>query len=561
MNAALKYVYFLSASLLVGAWLISNHYSPWSAFYNEWLSALAMLVLAGAVLSNRVSLSLARPAIFVLLIACIPFIQYAFGLIYFLGDAFITTSYLLGLGLSIVIGANLMRAWGEHFVEALAWACLFGAMASVVLALHQWLGTQQLGTWLMDIPPNGRPYANLGQPNNLATLFSLGLAAALYLRERGQLGLLVLTLLALMLFAGIAMTRSRMGILAIIVMAGWIVWGHKKFGLRCSVFEVVSGVAVFAVLWAAWPMASEWLYFSAESTMSRLQGVFSGQIRIVLWQQLLDAIARQPIFGYGWNQVSAAQVAVVAEYPNVVPVEYGHNLFIDLLIWNGVPLGVMIVLAMAGWFVMQVRNINSPGVWFAMLFILLIGTHGMVELPHAYAYFLLPAGLCIGILSAQEFFHFNFSRRIYAGFVALSAIIVSWIFVEYRVIEADHRLMRFESIGIERRPADAVAPNVVLLTQLEEFIRFARTEAREGMTDEELRWMEQVAHRYPYPPALMRYTLALGLNNRPEEAALELRRLQKSQPADQFKEVRDVWPSLVGLYPQLGKVKLPIDGT
>lgn len=561
MDAALKYVYFLSAPLLIGAWLIPNHYSPWNAFYNEWTAALAMLALAVAVLSNREPLSLARPAILVLLVACVPFIQYAFGLIDFLGDAFITTSYLLGLGLSIVIGTNLARAWGERFVEALAWVCLLGAMASVALALHQWLGLQQLGVWLMDTPPNGRAYANLGQPNNLATLFCLGLAAALYLRERGQLGLLVLTLLALMLFAGIAMTRSRMGILAIIVMAGWIVLGHRKFGLRCSVFEVLSGVAVFAVLWAGWPMVSEWLYLSAESTMSRLQGIFSGQVRIVLWQQLLDAVGRQPIFGYGWNQVSAAQVAVVAEYPNVVPVEYGHNLFIDLLIWNGVPLGGMIVLAMAGWFVMQVRQINSPGAWFAMLFILLIGTHGMVELPHTYAYFLLPAGLCIGILSTQEFVPFKLSRRIYAGFVALSVVIVGWIFVEYRVIEADHRLMRFESIGIERRPADAVAPNVVLLTQLEEFIRLARTEAREGMADEELRWMEQVAHRYPYPPALMRYALALGLNNRPEEAALELRRLQQIQATGQFKEVRDVWPSLVSLYPQLGKVTLPTDGT
>lgn len=557
MNAALKYVYFLSAPMLIGAWLISNHYPPWAAFYNEFFAVLAIFALAVAVFSNREPLSLPRPAILALLVASVPFIQFAFGLIDFLGDALITTGYLVGLGLSIVIGANLVRAWGERFVEALAWVCLLGAIASVVLALHQWLGLEQLGIWLMDMPPNGRPYANLGQPNNLATLFGLGLAAAIYLRERGWFGLFVLALLALMLIAGFAMTRSRTAILALSVMAGWIVWGHRQFGLRCSVAEVMAGVAVFAVLWAGWPTVSGWLYLGAEPTVARLQGTFTGEIRLVLWQQLLDAVWRQPIFGYGWNQVSAAQVAVVAEYPNIAPAEYAHNLVIDLLVWNGVPLGGMIVLAMAGWFVMQMRRINSPESWFALLFILLIVTHGMVELPHAYAYFLLPAGLCVGILSRQERVAFNLSRRTYAAVVAMSVVVAGWIFVEYQKIEADHQLMRFESIGLEQRSADSVAPKVVLLTQLEAFIRFARTQAREGMTEEELRWMEQVAHRYPYPPALMRYALALGLNHRPQEAALELRRLKQIQPAARFEEVRDVWPSLLIRYPRLGKVALP----
>lgn len=319
----------------------------------------------------------------------------------------------------------------------------------------------------------------------------------------------------------------------------------------------MAGVAVFAVLWAGWPTVSGWLYLGAEPTVARLQGTFTGEIRLVLWQQLLDAVWRQPIFGYGWNQVSAAQVAVVAEYPNIAPAEYAHNLVIDLLVWNGVPLGGMIVLAMAGWFVMQMRRINSPESWFALLFILLIVTHGMVELPHAYAYFLLPAGLCVGILSRQERVAFNLSRRTYAAVVAMSIVVAGWIFVEYQKIEADHQLMRFESIGLEQRSADSVAPKVVLLTQLEAFIRFARTQAREGMTEEELRWMEQVAHRYPYPPALMRYALALGLNHRPQEAALELRRLKQIQPAARFEEVRDVWPSLLIRYPRLGKVALP----
>lgn len=561
MKISLNVAYLLPMLLLVGAWLVSNHYPPWSAFYNEFFAVLALLALALTGVIAWHAFSIPGPAVLVGLLACIPLIQFGFGLIDFLGDAIIAASFLGALALSIVVGANMQQFGGARSVDALAWACLLGAVISVFLAFHQWLGLQQLGIWLMDMPPYGRPYANLGQPNNLATLLCLGLAAALYLRERGQFGRAVLALLAVMLLAGIAMTRSRTAILAILVMAGWIFWGRRRLGLKCSAVETVSGVVMFAVLWAGWPAVSDWLHLSAESTVGRLQGTFTGEIRLVLWQQLLDAVWRQPMTGYGWNQVSAAQVAVIAEYPNVAPAEYSHNLVIDLLVWNGVPLGAMIVLVMAGWLVMQMRSIKSAESWFALLFILLIGTHGMVELPHAYAYFLLPAGLCIGILCRQQAIAFSLPRPAYAGLVAASIVVSGWIFVEYQTIEADYRLMRFESIGLERRSADAVAPKVVLLTQLQDFIRFARTEATEGMTNEEIHWMERVAHRYPYPPALMRYALALGMNHRPEEAALELRRLKQIQPAERFGEVRDAWPSLVKRYPQLGNVSLPSGGT
>lgn len=559
MNASLKFTHLLPALLLVGGWLASNHYPPWGAFYNEFLAVLALLVLAMISVAQRQPLVLPGPAALVLLLALVPLVQFGLGLIDFLGDAVIAACYLGVLALSIVVGSDLRRLWGARFVEALAWVCLVGAMASVVLALHQWLGLQQFGVWLMDVPPNGRPYANLGQPNNLATLFCMGVASAIYLRERGQFGLLVMALIALVLFVGIAMTRSRTAILALLVMAVWVVSKRKRLGLRCSVAEVVSGLAVFALLWTGWSTVSGWLHLSAESTMTRLQGTFSGEIRLVLWQQLLDAVWRQPLAGYGWNQVSVAQMAVISEYPNLVPAEYAHNVLIDLLVWNGVPLGGLAVLAVTGWFAFQVRNLDSLESWFALLFVLLLATHSMVELPHAYAYFLIPAGVCVGILSQQQRALISLPVKTYAMFVALSVVMTAWIFVEYQKIEANHRLMRFESIGLEQRAADARTPDVVLLTQLEAFIRFARTEAREGMSEEEIRWMGKVAHRYPFPPAIMRYALALGFNHRPQEASLELHRLKRIQPADRFDEVRSVWPSLVGRYPQLGKVVLPAD--
>ena len=181
----------------------------------------------------------------------------------------------------------------------------------------------------------------------------------------------------------------------------------------------------------------------------------------------------------------------------------------------------------------------------------------MFEYPHAYAYFLLPIGLCLGII---EFPHATNAPRlprwafVMATLVGLALIIAT--FFEYQRVESDHRLMRLESAGIERRQPLSKAPDVVMLTQLREFIRFARTEAREGMSEDEIDWMRKVAHRYPYPPALFRYALALGLNRHPREAEIELQRLKQLHPRF-YAGARIDWQSVVKKYPQLAQIVFP----
>lgn len=560
MSFPLKLVCLVSALLLGGGWLTPNHYAPWASFYNEFPVALSLLMAAMAVYWTRQQITLPRPALLVGLLAMVPLAQYGAGLISFLGDAVMAATYLAALALSIVVGYALTRYRGTRFVDVFAWVSLLAAFVSLVLALHQWLGLQQLGVWLMDLPPGGRPYANLAQPNNLSTLFSLGLISAMYLRERGQFGTMVLALFALLLLAGLSMTRSRTAIFIVIVIAGWVFWGRKQFGLKCSPLEVLVASVMFAVLWAGWPTVSDWLYLSAESTFSRMQAMYTGEIRWVLWQQLLDALWRQPLFGYGWNQVSVAQMAVVADYPNVTATEYAHNIVLDVLIWNGVILGGVVLVATGWWLIARIRQVDSPVGWFSVLFVLIIGTHGLFEYPHAYLFFLLPTGGCVGMLCHESSTPMlQIPRGVYALTVALGIVLFGWLFVEYQTIETDYRLMRFEAIGIERRSPQSVAPKVVLLTQQQEFIKFVRAQAREGMTADELQWMRTVAHRYASPPALMRYALALGLNQRYEEAALELRRLKKIQHRDRFDEVRINWEGLVSQYPQLAKVALPAD--
>ncbi|WP_332674278.1 Wzy polymerase domain-containing protein [Aromatoleum sp.] len=114
-----------------------------------------------------------------------------------------------------------------------------------------------------------------------------------------------------------------------------------------------------------------------------------------------------------------------------------------------------------------------------------------------------------------------------------------------------------QAAGLESRTLPDEATPVTLLTQLEEFARFARTEAQEKMSPSELTRLEHVAHRYPYPPALFRYALALGLNHKYEEAEVELLRLKKLHPIARMDEAREGWATLTKRYPQLSNVVVP----
>lgn len=519
---------------------------------------MGLLALALALYVGRKSLLLPPAALFIVCSSLIPLAQFAFGQISFFGDALIAACYLVALGSSVVLGFNAVRVWGASRVnDVMAWVVLVGALVSVMLATYQWLGLTQFGVWLMDSPP-GRVYANLAQPNNLATLFCLGLAGAIYLRERELFGRSVLALLAVLLFAGVAMTRSRAALMIATLIAGWILWGRGRCGLKGTLSEVIVGGLIFTLMWLGWAELSNLLYLDAEPSIVRLQTMLGGELRLLLWQQMLDALSLQPLAGFGWGQVSVAQMAVVTDYPPTSPIEYAHNFMLDILIWNGWVLGGLLLVAVGWWVMGAIREVNSSSAWFALLVVMVVGLHGMFELPHAYLYFLLPVGLCVGVVCHENGAKaFVIPRMAYAFVVALASIATVWVVADYKTIELDYRLMRFEAMGIERRDPGAIAPHVTLLTNQREFIKFARTQAREGMPKAEIMWMEKVAHRYSSAPALLRYALALGLNDQPELAALELKRLKHIYPVMGFDEVRRNWAALVAQYPRLEKVEFP----
>ena len=133
--------------------------------------------------------------------------------------------------------------------------------------------------------------------------------------------------------------------------------------------------------------------------------------------------------------------------------------------------------------------------------------------------------------------------------------LTAWIAVEYMRIEEASRQGLMVMAGYAR---SATPPDVQLLDGPREYIRLWKTEARSGMAADELEWMRNVVERNPSPPALLRFALATGVNDRPQDAADTLVRLCNMHRTARCDEGRQSWAQLQSQYPVLNAIAYPL---
>jgi hypothetical protein len=245
-----------------------------------------------------------------------------------------------------------------------------------------------------------------------------------------------------------------------------------------------------------------------------------------MWRLLVDATTQAPWLGYGWLQVGAAQLEVAELHPPAAEFwMHGHNLFLELILWCGYPLGLGLSVLLVYWLAGRARRIVSVEGWLALMAVLVFGVHAMLELPHHYAYFLLPVGLWIGqieLAASPAATQTNRAVRSRLAPALLGAVMMLAIWRDYAAVEEDFRRVRFEFLRIGPAHSGPPAPSAPYLSGLTGFLRFARTEPVAGMSDKQMAEVGAAAKRYPYAPSLYRWARALALNGRLSEARLVL---------------------------------------
>ena len=492
------------------SWLAYDHYRPWINFHSEWLAFFGLLGLGLGLLP---SFSLPRISLWIAGIALLPWLQYAGGIVVFGGDAWMASLYLLGLAGAVGIGYAGSRSWIHSLWIA--------ALVSTAIGVAQWFNLEGVlwGGFAVAVEQGDRAMGNLGQANQLATLLLLGMVALIYALERGVMQRGVVGIAIAFLTLGLILSQSRSGMVGAVVAALW--WMVRT---RHRVHRVAIGtwVVLFVIGTLALPYVSEAL---RGASVRGLQTTAPISQRWDLWQQIGHAIAQSPWWGYGWNQTPSAQAAGAIAHPDAILGGYAHNGIIDLLAWNGIPLGLGLCGMVAYWWISRLRQARTPHAVGAIAGLLVITIHSLLEYPFAYAYFLITTGLLIGVVEAEiaSAAPLRLSRRAAMAGLAVVLPLGLWTGYEYHRIEEDFRVVRYRAMGItDYAPADYQLSSPVLLTQLDALLQSHSMAVRATMPDADVQLLGATARRFADPIVWCRYTQALAWKGRKSNVPHEL---------------------------------------
>jgi len=542
------------------AWLVYDHYPPWVNFHSEALAlvGIGLLVLSRCLYLRSVTALAPRLVWWVMAVALLPWLQYLLGISLFAGDALLVSLYLCGLGAAIWLGYSFVAASpdGEAGPAPVFYVLWFVALVSAAIGLLQWLTLQEsLAIYAVQTDAGDRAMGNLGQPNQLATLLLMGMAALAWTFERKRIGRLGLVVGVTFLSMVLVLSQSRAGMLSAIVVAIFLLWKNSATPGRIAPKYVVVWLLAYCTAVFTLPYVHEFLLMGSARSMN----VAVDSARIALWKQMLSAIGQSPWLGYGWNQTLTAQAAGSLAVPGSIPYTYAHNIVLDILAWNGLPFGLLLTAACAYWFVSRMRGATRCNAVYAMACLLPIAVQSMVEYPFAYSYFLLAAGLMVGMVEASHrgIHTTKLKLRWVGGALAIWFVLGSYMIYEYLLIEEDFRIVRFENLRIGHTPANYEVPNIWMLSQMGALLTAGRTQALPGMDVAIVENLRKASLRFSYGSLGLRYALVLGLSGNPAGATKQMILIRAMYGEDYYQASVAVLRLMQAKYPELSHVVTP----
>ena len=305
----------------------------------------------------------------------------------------------------VVAGAGAGR--GPQAVLLFGLFCLGWAVAGV---LNSAIGIVQVfwpglpdGDWIARSGVVGRAVGNLRQPNHLSSLLMWSCVSVLALVELGWLARRWgAALLALFIFT-VVLTASRTGLVSVLLLALWGV-ADRRLSRRTRML-LLAAPMVYALAWwgmSAWAAAGAHRFGGTE----RLAETDLSSSRFGIWANTLSLIRQNPWTGVGFGEFNFAWSLTPFPGRPVAFFDHAHNLPLHLAAEMGLPLAgaVMLLLLGALWHLARAGWAAPPageerrGITLrcALVMVLMIGLHSLLEYPLWYAYFLLPAAWVFG---------------------------------------------------------------------------------------------------------------------------------------------------------------------
>jgi O-antigen ligase len=293
------------------------------------------------------------------------------------------------------------RAAGTDVFVLFCWGWLFAGLANVGVSIVQVFTPEWAdGQWIAASGLVGRAVGNLRQPNHLSSLLMWGSIAVVVLVQLKRLPWSAgAVLLSAMVFA-VVLTASRTGVVSVLLLA---LWGLLD---RRAVPRVRALLIAAPLIYAAgWLAMAQWA--------SRTQQAFGGAARLAetdisssrfaIWADTLTLIKAHPWAGVGWGEFNMAWTLTPLPGRPTAFFDHAHNLPLHLAAELGLPLALAVIALLLGAFGAAAwrawRRDGDDGVARrgAVMVVLMIGLHSLLEYPLWYSYFLLPAAWALGV--------------------------------------------------------------------------------------------------------------------------------------------------------------------
>lgn len=530
--------FLILSVLLILAYLLPYHVYPFNSFYNEWLAILAVPV-GLALVSEQKIVSIRLPWLAMIPVGLIIIIslQTLLGLLTFKCDAILPLAYLISATVAILLGSTIGAK--QHVVKslygALAWAHLVSGLISAAFATLQLLGNETLLmplVMLMKHESAIRPYANLGQTNQLALLFCLSIASTWWLYQHEKLHTTIATGITLCLLWGLILTQSRIGWIIIPLFAFFIwLWRTNSDFKQISIaFSIMMVIGYFGGVFAL-PSLGGLLGTSIQSVAEHAS---ASSARSVLLQQALEISLSHPWFGAGWYEFGAQEVLIGADFAPTQHSQHAHNIVMNFAAELGWPVTIIIFTILGYWFYRcclspKPQKSVSKEVAFSTLFFIGVLVHSLVEFPLWYAYVLIPTSFLLGMVHQEQIGSraIQLPRRYTLCLILLMTVAMTGIASDYRRVVQSYRALGWEIFGLQADEGSTTPPSFTLFPHYYDYFRFAKTTAHEKTSPEEIALMEKIAKRFGHAPVLMRMSLIYSLNDRPDDSVRVMKTLMK----------------------------------
>jgi O-antigen ligase len=556
--------------LLIG-WNMPNHYPLWTSFHSELVAAAGVGTLFGGLLwapparatpcaaelgRTLIPLGLPRAARVWLIIATLPLLQFVCGQVAYRGDAILGFAYGSAVGLGLYTGYLWCAQAGRKVVlERLFFVFLWASILSAGLALSQWLRLPPSGWWTIELL-GGRPYGNLAQPNLFGLLMVMGIVAATSLFEtRAIRHCGTYTLILAFLGFGLLISGSRAAALALLcIVALWFV-SRQWVPSRLRVAGVLLSLAIGFLAYRRLGAIESFLHL----TGTDIRSPFDVGARGLIWRHFAKAILAHPWLGYGFGQGGLALREVAAQVQPSRNTVYAHSFVLDLATWGGVPLALLLSAALAFWLCSWLRKssdaaLQQQRLWVLAIWLALV-VQSLVEFPYAYTFFLLPAALLAGSVTAMPsgmlaLPHRSFTAsRSAIGLVVVVLLLLATITSDYFRFEDDFRSNRFERANFSRQSTSPIDLNLIVLDQLAALSASGHVKVRSGMPEEDIRLLEAVARRFHLLANRFVYAKALALNGRMAEADAELNAIRAVHHPSVYAQIERDWQAWLAQNP------------